>query len=207
MEEHQDLGEHVPPIPFHPCSIQTAVRENTDILVDGRAVQATIIYQSGSTSQAFWLGRKLKQCIYGAIRECVVLDRVQHPTPWHATSRRAAVKILSWERIRNMQHAENPLNEIAAMQHIVNQHVIQCWSTLENDDYLFVFMPFLESGDLFQHVNDRGHLSEDESRYWFRQLLDVSKLTVRKASLSSTRPLTFHSTAGHRLLTRSRCLP
>lgn len=128
---------------------------------------------------AYWVGRRLKQCIFGVVKECTILRfRNDVQVPWEVTSRKAAVKIMSWEKIRALQHIEDPVKEVAAMQYVNRNgnhpHVMGVLDVLQDEEYLLLFMPFCSSGDLFSFVQSAGKFPEPMARYWFRQILEVS---------------------------------
>jgi serine/threonine protein kinase len=129
-------------------------------------------------THAYWVGRKLKPCIFGVVKECTVLQfRNDAHVPWEVTSRKAAVKIMSWEKIHVTQHIEDPIKEVAAMQYVSSgephPNVMGVLDVLQDEEYLLMFMPFCSSGDLFSFVQSAGRFPEPMARYWFRQILDV----------------------------------
>ena len=82
------------------------------------------------------------------------------------------------------RHAEDPMKEIAAMQLIGTFHpnVLGCIDALYDGQNLNVIMPYCNSGDLFQLLQDIQEsnatipnsppgLSEGQCRYWFRQII------------------------------------
>eukprot|EP00568_Trieres_chinensis_P016917 CAMPEP_0183327576 /NCGR_PEP_ID=MMETSP0160_2-20130417/83837_1 /TAXON_ID=2839 ORGANISM="Odontella Sinensis, Strain Grunow 1884" /NCGR_SAMPLE_ID=MMETSP0160_2 /ASSEMBLY_ACC=CAM_ASM_000250 /LENGTH=429 /DNA_ID=CAMNT_0025495711 /DNA_START=1284 /DNA_END=2570 /DNA_ORIENTATION=- len=102
------------------------------------------------------------------------------------TNRLVAVKVNYCERMERSLHitAENPLNEIAALQIVGTNHpnVLGCEEVLFDTEYLSVVMPYCGGGDLFQVVDDylrenpTSHgLPEPQVRYWFRQMLEGMK--------------------------------
>ena len=128
--------------------------------------------------RAYWVGRKLKKCIYGCVRVCTVLRfRNDRDTPWEITTESAAVKILVLEQIRARTHTEDPLKEVAAMQFLCrdghHSHVVGLLDVLQDDEYLMLFMPFCDSGDLFGLLNRAQRFPEDVARHWFLQILKV----------------------------------
>lgn len=130
-------------------------------------------------SRAYWVGRKLKKCIFGVVKSCTVLKlRNDLDIPWEVTEQRAAVKIMSWQKMRQVRHIEDPRKEIAAMQHLcrngMHPNVMAPLDALHDDEYLLLFMPFLDSGDLFGFVQQAGGFPEHLARYWFHQILQVS---------------------------------
>jgi hypothetical protein len=102
---------------------------------------------------------------------------------FQVTNRHVAVKVNYARRMDRYRgrHAENPLQEIAAMQLIGNDHphVMGVIEVLFDGSNLNVVMPFAGSGDLFQLLQDsqeRGTgFTEPEARFWFRQIMDGVK--------------------------------
>ena len=133
--------------------------------------------------RAYWVGRKLKKCIYGCVRFCTVLRfRDDRETPWEITTEKAAVKVLVLEKIRARRHTEDPLKEVAAMQFLSRDgqhpHVLGVLDVLQDDDYLLLFMPFCSSGDLLGLLKGAQRFPEDVARYWFLQILKVSEVVT-----------------------------
>lgn len=127
--------------------------------------------------RAYGIGRKLMEAIYGCIRVCTIFEiRNDARVPFAVTETKAVVKVLSWEKIRSMNHAENPVNEIAAMQHISqfpHENVMGVLDILQDEEYLLIFMPYYSSGSLYDFVLRAGHFPERVARYWFTQILEV----------------------------------
>lgn len=119
------------------------------------------------------------------------------------TDQRVAVKVNYTDRMDRLRdrHAENPLQEIAAMQLLGTDpiHVLGAMDVLFDGQNLNVVMRYCNSGDLFQLLQDRQNqmldssttmstilpntdapqssspppgLPEGEVRYWFRQVMD-----------------------------------
>ena len=101
------------------------------------------------------------------------------------TNRHVAVKVNYADRMDRLRdrHAENPLQEIAAMQLLGEDpvHVLGALEVLFDGQNLNIVMRFCDNGDLFQllqtrqarpdHPPDVPGLTEGEARYWFRQLM------------------------------------
>jgi len=187
---YQDVEVNGPPA--RPLTFETVPRgraERVDAYVFNPVTReamevSNIIYErfpdNRPPDRAYWVGRKLKKCIFGVVKECTILRfRNDAQVPWEVTDGKAAVKIMSWRKIREIRHVEDPLQEVAAMQHVsregVHPHVMGVYDVLEDADYLLMFMPFCSSGDLFGYVQQAGRFEENMARYWFRQILDVRK--------------------------------
>lgn len=138
-----------------------------------------------------WIGRKLKKAIYRCVRSCTVLKLReggwQGPGAggcWEVTSEMAAVKIMDWNAVNELRgkHMEDPMKEVSAMQYIAqdgpHENVLGTLDVLQDAQYLYSFMPFCSSGELFGYVERDGRFSEPVARFWFRQILNVSKKCV-----------------------------
>jgi len=143
---------------------------------------SNIIYERHADGRpperAYWVGRKLKKCIFGVVKECTLLQFTNNiNVPWEVTNKKAAVKIMSWQKIRELEHIEDPIKEVAAMQYVNrngnHKHVMGLYDVLQDEDYLLMFMPYCSSGDLFSFVQQAGQFPEPMARYWFRQILEV----------------------------------
>jgi serine/threonine protein kinase len=180
-------GDPSPPLQFGRPRTGKAERVDAQVLnpsTGERLEVSNIIYErhpdNRAPSRAYWVGRKLKKCIFGVVKECTILKfRNDRDCPWEVTGQRAAVKIMSWQKIRELQHIEDPVKEVAAMQYVTafvgpHPHVMGVMDVLEDEDYLLLFMPFCSSGDLFGFVQHAGRFSEQVAKYWFKQILAVS---------------------------------
>ncbi len=102
---------------------------------------------------------------------------------FQTTDEYVAIKVNYYDRMERLKHrhAEDPLKEIAALQHIGNYNhpnVLGCYEVLYDGENVNVVMPFCGSGDLFQLLQDNQRLNPDtpelaepEARHWFRQVI------------------------------------
>lgn len=102
------------------------------------------------------------------------------------TERWVAVKVNYTDRMDRWRdrHAENPLQEIAAMQLLGENpsHVLGAIEVLFDGQNLNLVMRYCDSGDLFQLLQENQSrpdspantpgIRESEARYWFRQVID-----------------------------------
>eukprot|EP00588_Corethron_pennatum_P015069 CAMPEP_0194265356 /NCGR_PEP_ID=MMETSP0169-20130528/625_1 /TAXON_ID=218684 /ORGANISM="Corethron pennatum, Strain L29A3" /LENGTH=337 /DNA_ID=CAMNT_0039005801 /DNA_START=308 /DNA_END=1321 /DNA_ORIENTATION=+ len=131
---------------------------------------------------AFLLGRTMSRAIYGKVKMAFELRK--HRNGWLMTGKKHAIKIMNWERIRNMRdqnHHENPIKEVSCMQFLSNanyqaevgrENVLPLNYIYTDDVSMFLIMPFADGGELFSHIEERGEFPENEARYWFRQILN-----------------------------------
>jgi len=175
------------PLPFDRPEVGRAVRVDAPVfnpVTKDVLKVSNIIYEhhldGRPPERAYWVGRKLKKCIFGVVKECTILKFRNDPeTPWEVTEHKAAGKIMSWQKIKDLQHIEDPQKEVAAMQHVSREchhpHVMGVLDVLQDEEYLLLFMPFCSSGDLFGFVQQAGRFPEPMARYWFKQILEVSE--------------------------------
>lgn len=187
-------GPTADPLEFPDARVGRAVRVNATVVHPTSGEQNTasnVVFQSISMEdfpeRAYLIGHKLKNAIYGCVRSCTIIHlREGGNNPiWELTPKRGAVKIIDWNVIRNLsgRHIEDPIKEVAAMQYISNNgehpNVMKALDVLADEQYLYCFMPFCSSGELFSLVQRNGRFSEPEARYWFKQILDVSSLYLQ----------------------------
>jgi len=117
-------------------------------------------------------------------------DSTSTPTvEWESTDYLVAIKFSEWKKIHHLRgkHLEDPIKESATLQLIGNYHphVLGSLETLQDDNYLYTVMPYLEGGDLYGRLLEfMGYRStgpsdgkgtagfnENMARTWFRQLL------------------------------------
>ncbi|KAG7361287.1 protein kinase domain containing protein [Nitzschia inconspicua] len=177
-------GDPVMPLPFDRPKVGRAVRVDAPVfnpVTKDVLKVSNIIYEHHTDGRppdrAYWVGRKLKKCIFGVVKECTILRFRNDPeTPWEVTEHKAAGKIMSWQKIKDLQHIEDPQKEVAAMQFVsragTHPHVMGVLDVLQDEEYLLIFMPFCTSGDLFGFVQQAGRFPEPMARYWFKQILE-----------------------------------
>mmetsp|Transcript_12486 Transcript_12486/g.25803 ORF Transcript_12486/g.25803 Transcript_12486/m.25803 type:complete len:220 (+) Transcript_12486:2057-2716(+) len=199
FQEVEENGPPVSPLQFPSPSVGRAHRVTAIVHNPATSEEAqvpNVVYEArpdGSAPvRAYWIGRKLKKAIYGCVRSCTVLrlrqgSRWTGPASgaagggaaWEVTPEMAAVKIMDWDRVRGLRgrHMEDPVKEVSAMQYISrgggNPNVLGTLDVLSDEQYLYFFMPFCSSGELFGYVERDGRFTEPVARFWFQQLLNV----------------------------------
>mmetsp|Transcript_19155 Transcript_19155/g.28357 ORF Transcript_19155/g.28357 Transcript_19155/m.28357 type:complete len:211 (-) Transcript_19155:694-1326(-) len=188
FEDIAENGDPSVPLSFDPATVGAAERVDAAVFnpVTNEVLEVSnIIYERHADGRpperAYWVGRKLKKCIFGVVKACTILKFRNVPdVPWEVTELKAAVKIMSWQKIRELQHIEDPQKEVAAMQFVcrdgVHPHIMGTLDVLQDEEYLLLFMPFCSSGDLFGFVQQAGRFPEPMARYWFKQILEVSTM-------------------------------
>jgi len=131
---------------------------------------------SSASGTHYELGRMLKKAIYGAVLHAVVLKpQKTHSNAFTRTSTTVAIKVYSKKMIKEQgdRSQENPFSEIAALQYVGDAHPnivgqIECCT---DDINIFSVMPFVQGGELFDYVVQKGQLTEKETRKIVKQVL------------------------------------
>lgn len=193
FDELSSIGTPAQPPDFPEPKFGVATRVNASVhnpMTNESAIVPNVIYEVRPDGlpppRAYWIGRKLKKAIYGCVRSCTVL-RVREGgwagpdgnSLWEITREMAAVKIIDLNTVSRMQgqHIEDPLKEVAAMQFMckggAQPNVLPCWDLFRDEKYIYLFMPFCSSGELFAYVERNGRFQESVAKFWFQQLLNA----------------------------------
>ncbi|KAI1806930.1 Pkinase-domain-containing protein [Daldinia bambusicola] len=113
----------------------------------------------------------------------------------NVTNQLAAVKILSrngnsmmqpgsiaaldrWDRTRAEFKSENRIpfvieREVAIMKLIEHPNIVKLYDIWENRSEIYLVLEYVEQGDLYSYLARAGPLAEDETMYFFRQIVDA----------------------------------
>lgn len=88
-----------------------------------------------------------------------------------------AVKVISLAKMRAEPNFEELLTKLRRetdiLMNLQHERIVSLHETHETDDHIFIVMELVQGGDLLQHVRAAGHLSEDDARRVFCQLVDT----------------------------------
>jgi len=148
---------------------------------------------SDQEETAYWLQRTLREAIYGKVKQGVILRRRlprntagSNEAEWEVTDKFCAVKEMSWSHIQRHRGrlAEDPITEVSAMHYLAQQHseltpdafmayhhVVVPLDLLSDERCLYSVLPYCNGGELFDRLEQHEKFSEQEARYWMRQLL------------------------------------
>lgn len=65
--------------------------------------------------------------------------------------------------------------ELRIIQDVVHPHIVQTYSILECGPFVCMFMDFCAFGDLLEHIQRTGPLTENMGRLYFGQIVDAIK--------------------------------
>jgi serine/threonine protein kinase len=141
-------------------------------------------HKGGQPIEAYWFKNVIRQAIYGSVVNAELLVPCLNETgcSWQRTGEEVAIKVIDLSKFDNVcskgsiRNAEDPLKEIAAMQHIVSQgkyeNVLTLKDAIVDDKYLYIVMPYCKGGELFDlATQNEGGFSESMVKGLMRQIL------------------------------------
>jgi serine/threonine protein kinase len=158
-----------PPIQIFDClSAVVSIVED-----DGSILNANAIYVKG-LNRFFEIGNRIKAAIYGEVVGGFELELIPHTTSeqYRRTSFRVAIKIYHKDLLINPRvSAENPQNEISAMEYLRSHpNLMQLICCCQDAANLYSIMPFLQSIELFDFIDHYGKMTDEQAKLFFRQL-------------------------------------
>lgn len=88
------------------------------------------------------------------------------------TGENVAIKILEKSKINDTADTERVLREIHILKLMRHPNIVQLYDIGETNKKLFLFMEFMENGELFEYIVKNHRLREDEACRLFHQLID-----------------------------------
>lgn len=88
-----------------------------------------------------------------------------------ATGHKVAIKILSKRKIKMMDMEEKVRREIKILRLFMHPHIIRLYEVIETHSDIYLLMEYVNSGELFDYIVEKGRLSEDEARRFFQQII------------------------------------
>ena len=168
----------LPPVPLEqPADIHPALRNANIVLLDGeneRSGQAYVFEDSPNVERAYMLwgqkrSRESHQGRYIGTEKIIIARKIlrerlhqDNPKVFRQTDNDESVAIKRLRKSVFRVHlaagsVEDPWNEIAIMQQFGDdQHMITCIDALEDADYLYIVMPHVQQGELFES-HPMGH--------------------------------------------------
>ncbi|KAI5064254.1 hypothetical protein GOP47_0020924 [Adiantum capillus-veneris] len=88
------------------------------------------------------------------------------------TGYKVAIKILNKRKMsRNADMEEKVRREIKILRLFMHTHIIRLYEVIETETDIYFVMEYVNSGELFDHIVEKGRLSEDEARRFFQQII------------------------------------
>ena len=101
------------------------------------------------------------------------------------TNTEIAVKILNRNRIQSLDMDEKVRREIKILRLFDHPHIIRLYEVIDTPTDIFVFMEYVEKGELFDYIVAQGRLQEREARRFFQQIVSGVEYCHHPPSSSS----------------------
>ncbi|KAI8144591.1 kinase-like domain-containing protein [Fennellomyces sp. T-0311] len=109
----------------------------------------------------YWLGRTIGRGASGRVK----IGIHRH------TGEQVAIKVISRSQLATSSTmARCVQRELAVLQLLHHPHLVDLRQVLQDSANVYFVMEYMEGGELFQVLSNRGKLPEDEARQLFRQL-------------------------------------
>ncbi|XP_026204109.1 NUAK family SNF1-like kinase 2 [Anabas testudineus] len=89
------------------------------------------------------------------------------------SGRLVAIKSIRKEKIKDEQDLVHIRREIEIMSSLCHPHIITIYEVFENKDKIVIVMEYASRGDLYDYICDKQHISEQEARHFFRQIVSA----------------------------------
>ena len=88
------------------------------------------------------------------------------------TNEKVAIKILEKSKIVEKDDLDRILREMKIITELNHQNVIKVHEMCESNEYFLIIMEYCEGGELFNYIVENQRLSEEETAYFFYQLIN-----------------------------------
>lgn len=84
-----------------------------------------------------------------------------------------AIKCISKQRMESDPVYRKCLMEVEALRSLDHPNVIKMFEILQSEKYIYLVLEFCSNQDLYSLLNARARLTEGESRFYFRQIIEA----------------------------------
>ena len=155
------------PIAFPAPIIHQSLMVRVPVTLGDNTVEVKVVLET-STGNFYETVRKLRDTIFGQVIHAIQLRRDENGRLHRANPiRQLAIKVYYRSRLRSFKNKthENPTTEIAVMQFIgKHQNVVGFLECCGDRDNVYSIMEFADGGELYDHIEQEGPISE--SRAW-----------------------------------------
>jgi len=111
-----------------------------------------------------------KYDLYGTLGEGA-FEKVKYAVNTE-TNEAVAIKILDKDKIQTRNMGAQIKKEISIMKMINHHHVVCVKDVFATSAKIFIVLEFVGGGELFDKIANEGKLSEGQSRFYFKQLVN-----------------------------------
>ncbi len=88
------------------------------------------------------------------------------------TKEKVAIKLLKKSKIIEKDDLERIIREMSIYKIISHENVIEVYDMFETNDYYMIIMKYYEKGELFNYIVENEKLTENETAYFFYQIIN-----------------------------------
>jgi hypothetical protein len=108
------------------------------------------------------LGRSLGEGTFGKVKYAIDTE----------TNEAVAIKILDKEKIQKQNMGNQIKKEISIMKMVKHKNIVHMVEVLASKTKIFIVLELVTGGELFDKIVQVGKLSEEQARFYFRQLIE-----------------------------------
>ncbi len=88
------------------------------------------------------------------------------------TKEKVAIKILEKSKIKEKDDLERIIREMEILNKLNHPNIAKVYEICESDEYFFIIMEYCSGGELFNYIVRNHRLTEEESSYFFYQIIN-----------------------------------
>ena len=90
------------------------------------------------------------------------------------TGEKVAIKIMDKEQILSDDlNKERVLNEISILKIVRHNNIIKLYEVMETPQKIYLVMEYCDSGEMFDYIVSKQHLTEEQSCIFFQEIIDA----------------------------------
>ena len=89
------------------------------------------------------------------------------------TKEKVAIKFIEKAKLIKTIDKQRINREIKILKNTFHYNIIKIYQVIETKDYICIITEYAEGGELFKYILEKKHLSEEESRNIFQQIIDA----------------------------------
>lgn len=82
-----------------------------------------------------------------------------------------AIKKINKKNIKNANNSKKVKRELRLLRVFDHPNIIKLFEVLDTTTDILVVMEYIEGGELFELIQQRGRIPEDEAKCYFQQIL------------------------------------
>ena len=115
-----------------------------------------------AVASKYKLGDNLGEGMFGTVKLC-----------WNRSTRKKyAVKIIDKIIVAKYDRMAQVMQELAIMKILRHRNIVELLEVLESETKVYIFMEYLDGGDLFDKITAQKRLDEETTVFYFQQLLN-----------------------------------